>query len=168
MHPFDLYYDDLSPGMTFTTRARTVTEADVVAFATQTGDLHPQHVDARWAAGGPFGERIAHGMLVLSFAAGLVPFDPDRVIALRRVRDATFKRPVRLGDTIRAEGRLTATTEIDAGSGLVSVALTVLGDADRAVMRAAIDLVWRRDAAAVEATDLDPSGMVHAFYSVPL
>lgn len=170
MHPFDLHYDDLAPGMRFTTRARTVTEADVVAFATQTGDFHPQHVDARWSANGPFGERIAHGMLVLSYAAGLVPFDPDRVIALRRVRDATFKRPVRLGDTIRAEGRITAMTEIDSGSGLVTVALTVLGAADRAVMRASIDLVWRRDAEPADEPEIEiaASGLVHAFFSVPL
>ena len=53
----------------------------------------------------PFGERIAHGLLVLSIAAGLVPFDPQRVIALRRVRDVVFKRPVRFGDTITRRGR---------------------------------------------------------------
>jgi acyl dehydratase len=170
MHPFDLPYDSLAPGMAFVTRARTVTEADIVAFASQTGDFHPQHVDARWAATGPFGARIAHGMLVLSYAAGLVPFDPDRVIALRRVRDATFKRPVRLGDTICAEGRITALTEIDAGSGLVTFALSVLGAEDRAVMRASIDVVWRRDLPPVEEPELEiaASGLIHTFLSVPL
>jgi acyl dehydratase len=168
MHPFDMAFDDLAPGMRFRTRGRTVTEADVVAFAGQTGDFHPQHVDARWAAAGPFGERIAHGMLVLSYAAGLVPFDPERIMALRRVRDATFKRPVRLGDTIRAEGRLADTKEIDDRSGLVTIALNVLGEGDRTVMRATIELVWRRDAVPAEPSDVAPSGMVHAFYSVPL
>lgn len=168
MHPFDLFYDDLAPGVAFTTRGRTVTEADVVAFAGLTGDFHPQHVDAAWSAAGPFGERIGHGLLVLSYAAGLVPFDPDRVIALRRVRDATFKRPVRLGDTIRARGRIAAMRELDAASGLVTVALDVLGAEDRVVLRAQIDLLWRRDAVREEPSDVAPSGLVHAFYSVPL
>ena len=163
---FDLFFDDLAPGMVFTTRGRTVTEADVVAFAAQTGDFHPQHVDARWAAAGPFGERIAHGMLVLSYAAGLVPFDPERVVALRRVRDATFKRPVRLGDTIHVRGRVSATSEIDDGSGLVTVALNVVGERERTVLRATVELVWRRDGE--RPSDIAASGMVHAFYSVPL
>lgn len=170
MHLFDLAYDDLAPGMAFDTRGRTVTEADVVAFATQTGDFHPQHVDADWAAAGPFGERVAHGMLVLAYAAGLVPLNPERVIALRRVRDATFKRPVRIGDTIRVSGRVAALTEIDASSGLVTVALTVRGGDGRAVMRASLELLWRRDAVMVptEEPEIAASGLVHAFSSVPL
>jgi acyl dehydratase len=170
MHPFDLAYDDLAPGMTFATRGRTVTEADVVGFATLTGDFHPQHVDAEWSARGPFGERIAHGMLVLAYAAGLVPFDPERIMALRRVRDATFKRPVRLGDTIAVEGKITAMTELDDVSGLVSVALTVVGRDRRTVLRATIELLWRRDRVVVadEELEIDASGLVYALTSVPL
>ena len=87
-------------------RGRTVTEADVTAFAGLTGDFHPQHVDAEWAAQSPFGERIAHGLLVLSLAAGMVDFDPEEVIALRRVRDVVFKRPVKLGELRIAAVRL--------------------------------------------------------------
>ena len=60
-----------------TTRGRTITEADLVSFSALTGDWHPQHADAAWAAESPFGERIAHGMLVLSYAVGLLPIDPD-------------------------------------------------------------------------------------------
>ena len=170
MQPFDLDFDDLAPGMRFRTRGRTVTEADVVAFATQTGDFHPQHVDANWAAASPFGERIAHGMLVLAYAAGLVPLDPDRVVALRRVRDATFKRPVHLGDTIHVEGRVDTLTEVDERTGLVAVALNVVGRDGRTVMRATIELLWSRAAAPAEIAepDIDPSGLVHAFYSVPM
>lgn len=82
---------------------RTITEADVVAFASLTGDHHPQHTDASWAADGPFGERIAHGMLVLAYAVGLVDFDPGRIVALRRIEDVVFKRPVRIGDTIHVD-----------------------------------------------------------------
>ncbi len=93
-----------------TSRGRTITETDIVAFSALTGDHHPQHTDAQWAAETPFGGRVAHGMLVLSYAVGLVPLDPERVVALRRIEDAVFKRPVRIGDTIRVEAKLARPT----------------------------------------------------------
>jgi 3-hydroxybutyryl-CoA dehydratase len=138
-------FDELTAGDRFTTRGRTVTEADVVAFAGLTGDFHPQHVDAEWASATPFGGRIAHGLLVLSTAAGLVPFDPERVVALRRVRDVVFKRPVRLGDTIRVEGKVAEVKPVDDTTGLVAVQLTVVGAGGRTVMRATVEVLWRRD-----------------------
>jgi len=144
---FSAPFDSLSAGARFTTRGRTVTEADVVAFAGLTGDYHPQHTDAEWAAQSPFGERIAHGMLVLSYAAGLVPFDPIRVMALRKVRDVVFKRPVKLGDTIRVEGKLSEVKPVDDNSGLVAVALNVTGAGGKTVMRATVEVLWRRQAA---------------------
>jgi len=138
-------FDELEAGAAFTTRGRTVTEADVVGFAALTGDWHPQHADAQWAAASPFGERIAHGLLVLSYAAGLVPFDPARVLALRRVKDVVFKRPVRLGDTIRVEGKVAEVRPVDESAGLVAVALTVVGAAQQTVTKATVEVLWRRD-----------------------
>lgn len=153
---FSRPFDDLAPGQRFTTRGRTITESDVVGFAGLTGDFHPQHVDAAWSQTSAFGERIAHGLLVLSVAAGLVPFDPQRVIALRRVRDVVFKRPVRFGDTVTVEGELKSLTELDDGSGLVAVALAVCV-AGRTVARATVEVIWARDrqAAAAEITAAD-------------
>jgi 3-hydroxybutyryl-CoA dehydratase len=145
-------FEALEVGQEFTSRGRTVTEADVVAFASLTGDWHPQHSDAEWAAASSFGERIAHGMLVISLAAGLVPFDPDRVVALRRVSDATFKRPVRFGDTIRVEGRI---AELSDEAGLVTFAWNVVNQDGRTVCRARVDVVWQRDAVAEAAADVD-------------
>ena len=138
-------FDDLALGESFVTRGRTVTEADVVAFAALTGDWHPQHADAVWAAESQFGERIAHGMLVISFAVGLVPFDPERVVALRRIGDVVFKRPVRLGDTIRVEGAVAGLREIDAATGLVAWAWNVVDQDGRLACRAAVEVLWRRD-----------------------
>jgi 3-hydroxybutyryl-CoA dehydratase len=139
--------DSLSEGQRFASRGRTVTEADVVAFSSLTGDWHPQHADAVWAAESAFGERIAHGMLVLSFALGLVDLDPDFVQALRRVASATFKRPVRIGDTIRVEGSIVRTRPLDAATGLVDVRCRVLNQSDAAVALLVVELVWRRAAA---------------------
>ena len=151
---FSRPFDDLAAGERFTTRGRTVTEADVAAFASLTGDFHPQHTDAEWAAESVFGERIAHGMLVLSYSAGLVPFDPERVVALRRVRDCTFKRPVYFGDTIRVEGKVADVTPLDDATGMVAVALNVVGAGGRTVARATVEVIWARDHVASKSDEL--------------
>lgn len=122
-------------------RGRTVTEHDVAAFAGLTGDFHPQHVDAEWAAQSPFGERIAHGLLVLSLAAGMVDFDPEEVLALRRVRDVVFKRPVKLGDTIHVE---VERGEV-APTGIAPITLRIMSR-DRLVARAVLDIVVAAEA----------------------
>ena len=138
-------FDALEQGERFVTRGRTVGEADITGFAALTGDSHPQHTDAEWAAGSRFGERIAHGLLVLSYAAGLVDFDPERVVALRRVGDAVFKQPVRIGDTVHVEGEVTGTRVLDDEHGLVELRWKVLNQRGRLVLRATVEVVWRRD-----------------------
>jgi 3-hydroxybutyryl-CoA dehydratase len=140
---FSSAFEELVSGQEFHTRGRTVTEADVVSFAGLTGDWHPQHSDAEWAAQGPFGERIAHGLLVISLAGGMVPFDPDRVIALRRITDVVFKRPVRFGDTIHLEGRVDELRPATDDAGLVTLAWSVLNQHGQAVCRARVEVLWR-------------------------
>jgi acyl dehydratase len=141
---FSRDFDSVEVGETFRSGGRTITEADVVAFATLSGDFHPQHVDAVWAADSIFGERIAHGMLVLSYALGLVPFEPERVMALRQVR-SKFKAPVRLGDTIHAEGSVESVKALDARSGLVETSWRIVNQDAAAVALASVQVVWRRD-----------------------
>jgi 3-hydroxybutyryl-CoA dehydratase len=150
---FSAPLEALEPGARFTTRGRTITESDVVTFSVLTGDWHPQHADAEWARESAFGERIAHGLLVLSCAAGLVPFDPERVVALRRVRSVTFKRPVRLGSTIHVEGKIADIAPAGDDTGLVSCELDALDERGRTVVRGQIDVIWRRGEAAVQASD---------------
>lgn len=148
---FSAPFEQLVSGQSFVSRGRTITEADVVAFAALTGDWHPQHADADWAKDSAFGERIAHGMLIVSFAVGLVPFDPDRVLALRRIGDAVFKRPVRFGDTIHIEGSVAELRELDAATGLVAWTWRVVNQDGRLVCRARVEVLWRRDGVALEA-----------------
>jgi 3-hydroxybutyryl-CoA dehydratase len=135
--------DALRAGERFVTRGRTVTEADVTSFAALSGDMHPQHTDAEWAARSPFGTRVAHGMLVLSYAVGLLRLDPERVVALRRVRDATFKRPVAIGDTIHAKGRIDSLTPVDAATCLCSVRCDVVNQHGRVAVRATLEVLCR-------------------------
>lgn len=136
-------FDELRAGQAFATRGRTITEADLVGFAALTGDWHPQHADARWAADSGFGERIAHGMLIVSYAVGLVPFDPARVLALRRIADVVFKRPVTIGQTICVEGKVAELSPLSDETGLVMWRWSVRSE-QALVCRARVEVLWRR------------------------
>ena len=145
-HTFDKGFNELEVGERFTTDERTIGEGDIEAFAALTGDEHPQHVDASWAANSRFGQQIAHGLLVLSCASGLMPFDPERIVALRRVGDAVFKQPVLIGDTVHVEGEVVGLREVDADNGLVECRWRIVNQHGRLVLRASVELVWRRAA----------------------
>lgn len=138
--------NELAEGAEFVTRGRTITEGDLTSFSALTGDWHPQHCDAEWAARSRFSCRVAHGMLVLSYAIGLMPFDPERVVALRGLESATFKRPVAIGDTIRAKCRVESTRPLDDDTTLATLALRVVNQNGRAVALARVQAVCRRDA----------------------
>lgn len=75
MKAMPLYFEDyesLAPGHTWHTAERTVTQAEVDAFAASTGDTNPIHIDAAYAAASSFGGTIVHGYLTIALAAGLV------------------------------------------------------------------------------------------------
>ena len=82
--------------------SKTVTDADVVLFAGVTGDFNPAHVDAVAAASGPFGGRIAHGMLTGGLISAVLAMrlpGPGTIYLSQSLR---FLRPVRIGDTVTA------------------------------------------------------------------
>jgi 3-hydroxybutyryl-CoA dehydratase len=139
--------DAFSLGSRITGRARTITESDIVSFAAITGDWHPQHVDAEWAAQSRFGERIAHGMLVVSYSIGLMGFDPERVVALRGIDSLTFKRPVAIGETIRVDAEVVDVRPVDHHLDLVELRWRVLGEDDRLAVRARVTIVHRKEGA---------------------
>ncbi len=101
-HPFRKHLEELRPGDTLVAGPRVVTQADVEHFAEFTGDTFYAHTDAEAAAANPlFGERVAHGYLVVSFAAGLfVDPAPGPVLANFGVDDLRFLTPVRFGDEL--------------------------------------------------------------------
>ncbi len=97
------YFEDFEVGETVVTRGRTITETDIVGFAALTGDWYPLHSDAEYAKKGPFGERIAHGLLVLSVANGLLPLYDMAIVAFYGMDKVRFTAPTKIGDTIHVE-----------------------------------------------------------------
>lgn len=102
----DRYFDELEVGVRAVSRGRTITEADLVMFSAFSGDWYPLHTDKEFAAGTVFGQRIAHGMLVLSVATGLVAMKPGVVVAFYGMDKVRFTAPTFIGDTIRVEAEV--------------------------------------------------------------
>ncbi|HEY0811720.1 MAG TPA: phenylacetic acid degradation bifunctional protein PaaZ [Pseudonocardia sp.] len=102
VHPFRKHLEELRPGDTLVAGPRVVTQEDVEHFAEFTGDTFYAHMDAEAAAANPlFGERVAHGYLIVSLAAGLfVDPAPGPVLANFGVDNLRFLTPVRFGDAL--------------------------------------------------------------------
>ncbi|MDB4766734.1 MaoC/PaaZ C-terminal domain-containing protein [bacterium] len=99
-----MYFDDVEVGQTWISQARTVTQGDVSQFATMTGDFNPLHVDHDFAANGPYRQPIAHGLLGLSWVAGLGSTAPlMHTVAFTCVKSWNFLAPIYFGDTVHVE-----------------------------------------------------------------
>ncbi len=101
-HPFTQKFGELKLGQTLKTDSRTITMEDIEHFAHFTGDTFYAHLDEEAAKANPFFPgRVAHGYLLLSFAAGLfVQPDPGPVLANTGLTDLAFQKPVSPGDSI--------------------------------------------------------------------
>ncbi|WP_288928884.1 phenylacetic acid degradation bifunctional protein PaaZ [uncultured Maritimibacter sp.] len=104
-HPFTRTFTELEIGETITTDARQITLDDIEHFATFTGDTFYAHMDAEAAKRNPFfPDRVAHGYLLLSFAAGLfVEPNEGPVLANTGLDDLRFMQPVVAGDAIHVK-----------------------------------------------------------------
>jgi oxepin-CoA hydrolase/3-oxo-5,6-dehydrosuberyl-CoA semialdehyde dehydrogenase len=103
VHPFRKTFEQLEIGDTVNTRSRKITLDDINHFAEFTGDTFYAHTDEEAAAKNPFFDgRVAHGYLIVSFAAGLF-VDPDfgPVLANYGVDDLRFAQPVNYGDSLK-------------------------------------------------------------------
>jgi acyl dehydratase len=151
-----LHYEDLDVGQRWRTGGRTVTEADIVAFAGVSGDFNPIHVDAEHATTTRFGERIAHGALVLAIATGLRQQQNvfrGTLKAWLGMREWRFRAPVRIGDTIHVVTEIKERRETrDADAGLVVQAVEVRNQRDEVVAAGEfVTLMARRSATLAEA-----------------
>ena len=107
MQTIDRWYEDFQIGESRGSTGRTITEADIVLHAGQTGDFFPHHMDAVWAATQPIGQRIAHGTLILSIAVGMTAGDINPQAMSYGYDRIRFIKPVFIGDTITVTAEIT-------------------------------------------------------------
>lgn len=129
------YFEDFTVGDKTITRGRTITEADIVNFAAFSGDWYPLHTDVEYASKTIFGERIAHGLLVLSAASGLFPLYDMAIVAFYGMDKLRFLGPTKIGDTIHVEMEVKECARKDFG-GVVTLEQTIVNQRSEAVARA--------------------------------
>lgn len=142
--PRGLYFEEFVEGRTLTTRGRTITEADLVNFAGLTGDYNPLHTDAVYAGATMMGQRVAHGMLSLSYAIGQayqLGILERTVLAFREL-EMKFSVPVYIGDTIRAELTVAEKKEMARlGGGTVKLEMRILNQHNKVVQRGSLTVL---------------------------
>lgn len=144
-----LYFDEFVVGRKFITPSRTITETDVVLFASMSGDYNELHTSETFGATTPFGKRLAHGLLILGISHGLMfrlaLFDGTG-LALLGVDDWKFQAPVFFGDTIHCEvtvqGKLPSQSKPDRG--VIRFAVSVIKQDGTVVQKGIKTLMIRR------------------------
>jgi len=138
LQPRGRYFEDFEIGDEVISPGRTVTEADIVAFAALTGDYNPLHCDAEYAKGTIFGERIAHGLLGLSIASGQVErlgFIAGTVEAFLGL-EWKFRGSIKIGDTIHVEAKVARKKEMRRlGGGIVVLDVAIVNQKGEAVQK---------------------------------
>ena len=127
--PTGLYFDEFEIGDQVESVGRTITETDIVNFAGISGDWNLIHTDAEYSKGQMFGQRVAHGLLILSIASGQavrLGFMEDTIMAFRGL-EWKFVKPVFIGDTIRLRVTIEEKKEMRRmGGGLVNFKMEVI------------------------------------------
>ena len=149
--PTQLFADDLPPGFRFRGEDKALTQERFRQFAARTGDAHPIHYDAAYAANTRFGKPIAHGLLLTSLTAlGATALSlqlEDSMIAMIEQR-WQFKNPAFVGDTVTAEYEVKSNAPTSNGrSARVEIGVTLKNQAGAALIDGAhIYLIRRRGA----------------------
>lgn len=135
--PRGLYYEEMEIGFKVVTAARTISEADIMAFAGISGDWNAIHVDAEYGKASPFGERVAHGLLGLSIATGLAMQMGflDRTVEAFTSLEWKFRAPIKIGDTIHTEAEVTQKKSVGAAGGFVTFNVVVKNQRDETTQR---------------------------------
>ena len=141
------YFEDIQIGEEYLSPGRTVTEADIVAFAGLSGDYNVLHTDAEFMKRSLFGERIAHGLLGLAIQSGLGtramprPFATMAFLGLRW----RFKGPIKIGDTIKVRIKVTDRRETSKPDrGIVVLQRSVVNQHGEVVQEGETDVMVER------------------------
>ena len=142
--PIGYYFEETEIGQTLVTRGRTVTEADIVQFASLTGDFNPMHTNAEYMKVHPMGQRVAHGMLTLSYAVGQLyqlGFMERTVLAFRGMA-MKFSLPVLIGDTIHVRLTIKEKKEMRRlGGGIITAEIKILNQDNKTVQSGTMELL---------------------------
>lgn len=134
-----MHFEDFEVGQKVSTAGRTVTETDIVMFAGLTGDFNQIHVDAEYSKTTPFGARVAHGLLGLSFASGLIVqtgIMEGTIMAFREINEWKFIKPIFIGDTVHVETEVLATKALPRiGGGSVNLQLELKNQTGETLMK---------------------------------
>jgi acyl dehydratase len=134
-----MFFEEFEVGHRINTASRTVTETDIVLFAGLSGDFNQIHIDAEFSKTTPFGARVAHGLLGLSIASGLVVqtgFMEGTIMAFREVNEWKFIKPIFIGDTIHVETEVKEVKAIPRiGGGSIVIVLDVKNQSGDTVMK---------------------------------
>ena len=134
-----MFFEEFEVGHRINTASRTVTETDIVLFAGLSGDFNQIHIDAEYSKTTPFGARVAHGLLGLSIASGLVVhtgFMEGTIMAFREVNEWKFIKPIFIGDTIHVETEVKEVKAIPRiGGGSIVIVLDVKNQSGDTVMK---------------------------------
>jgi len=134
-----LYFEEFEVGHKFVSSARTITENDIVWFAGLSGDYNQIHTDAEFSKTTPFGQRVAHGLLVTSIASGLIALSgllEGTVLAFREINNWKFTKPTFIGDTIHVVTEILETKSLPRiGGGSVVILVDVLNQRNETVMK---------------------------------
>ena len=106
-----LYWEGYEIGTKRSSSGRTITEADIVLHAGQTGDFYPHHMDAEWCRTQVFGQRVAHGTLILSVAVGMLAGEINEAAFSYGYDRVRFIAPVFIGDTITSNASIATKRE---------------------------------------------------------
>jgi len=140
-----LYFEEFKVGETIHTERRTVSDGDTMTFAQLTGDNNRIHTDEEFSKAGPFGRRVAHGLLGLSIAVGLAwktGILDGTVIAFREINDWKFIKPVYLGDAVHADLNVVETKALPRiGGGSVVLNAELRNEQDEVCMRGSLTLL---------------------------
>jgi len=143
-----MYWEEWEVGAEFESPARTVTEADIVAFAGLSGDYNPLHINEEYCKNTIFGGRISHGPLVYAIAAGLLfqlHLYDDTLIAFLGFENLKFTKPVKPGDTIHARIKVLEKRETsNADRGVMKRQLQVLNQRGEIVQEAVQAFLLKR------------------------
>ncbi|HKZ65042.1 MAG TPA: MaoC/PaaZ C-terminal domain-containing protein, partial [Chitinophagaceae bacterium] len=129
------YFEEFELNDNRRTKGRTVTEADIVIHAGQSGDFFPHHMDEEWCKTQPFKKRIAHGTLIFTIAIGLTADFVNEVSMTYGYERLRFIKPVFIGDTIKVSVTIKDKKDYKKpGYGLVTESVEALNQHEELVM----------------------------------